>query len=57
MCRFSSKRQSTEYEGAVFDSLSSATKYGYNGNVLVLDHHVHDDLSDKWTRRASKPQP
>lgn len=59
MFRSSAKKQSTEHEGAIFDSLCSATDYNfsYDRKVLVLDRHICDDISEKWTKCASKPQP
>lgn len=28
-----------------------------NGRILAIEHHLYDNLSDTWVRRASKPQP
>ena len=46
-------------EGAVFDALCSISSHSQqrNGRTLAIDHHLYDNLSDTWVRKASKPQP
>lgn len=62
VCRGKQKIKSTnrtENEGAVFDSLCAMTSYdkNYERNVVNLDHHLYNSLSDTWIRQASQPQP
>jgi len=42
----------------VFDALCSISSHSQqrNGRKLVIDHHLYDNLSDTWVRKASKPQ-
>ncbi|CAC5401120.1 unnamed protein product [Mytilus coruscus] len=46
-------------EGAVFELLCSIFNNSHrkNGRTLAIDHHLYDNLSDTWIRKASKPQP
>ena len=46
-------------EGAVFDALCSISSHSQqrNGRTLAIDHHLYDNLSESWVRKASKPQP
>ena len=48
-----------ETEGAVFDSLCTATSLGNKPDkgVISLDHHLYCHLNDHWIRQPSKPQP
>ena len=29
----------------------------FDNKVFKLDHHVHDNLTDTWTKQTSQPQP
>ena len=46
-------------EGAVFDALCSIQTLGQHKGCssVVLDHHVYDNLCDRWLLQASRPQP
>ena len=46
-------------EGAVFDALCTISTFGqHKGRRSInLDHHLYDNLCDRWVRQASKPQP
>ena len=46
-------------EGAVFDALCSIQTLGQHKgrSSVVLDHHVYDNLCDRWLLQASRPQP
>ena len=47
-----------EFEGAVFDNLCSAASSQLSStNSITLDHHIYDNMCDRWIRQASKPQP
>ena len=46
-------------EGTVFDALCSIPTLGQHKgrSSVVLDHHVYDNLCDRWLLQASRPQP
>ena len=48
-----------ECEGAVFDTLYTVSSSKINGHrrTLTLDHHVYDNICERWTRQPSKSQP
>ena len=48
-----------ECEGAVFDTLCAVSTFGQHKGrrTLNLDHHLYDNLCDRWVRQPSKPQP
>ena len=48
-----------ECEGAVFDMLCGVSTLGQHKGrrTLNLDHHLYDNLCDRWVRQSSKPQP
>lgn len=48
-----------EAEGAVFITLCTATSLDQDrvSNIISLDHHLYNHLSNRWVRKASKPQP
>ena len=54
---FTSRSASDEHEGAVFESLCTASDEVSFPKVISLDHHLYSRLSDTWTRTHSKPQP
>ena len=43
----------------MFDALCSISSHSQqrNGRTLAIDHHLYDNLSESWVRKASKPQP
>ena len=51
------KPDTDDCEGAVFDTLCSITNTGKQGRSIILDHHVHDQLTNTWIKRNSTPQP
>ena len=55
--RSTHKSASDEHEGAVFDSLSTVSCAASFPKITSLDHHLHNSLSDTWSRTNSKPQP
>ena len=55
--RNTSRSASDEHEGAVFDSLCTASDEVSFPKVISLDHHLYSRLSDTWTRTHSIPQP
>jgi hypothetical protein len=54
------KRQAPSHagEGAVFDALCSTTGNSQPPrSQVLLDHHLYDNLNNRWTKQPSKPQP
>ena len=56
-----SKKQSSssaDDQGTVWDSFCSiASDAVYGFQSVVLDHHLYDNMCDRWSRQPSKPQP
>ena len=50
-------QDTSECEGAVFESLCGVNDVSPSGRLTALDHHRYDETSGKWQKRASKPQP
>ena len=48
-----------ETESAVFDAFCTATSLSQtrDGRTIHLDHHLYNQLNDRWIRQSSKPQP
>ena len=48
-----------EQEAATLDQLCTveATHLRNGPRSITLDHHLYNNLSDRWTRQASRPQP
>lgn len=48
-----------ECEGAVFDALCTITNFGQHKgrHTINLDHHLYNNVCDRWVRQSSKQQP
>ena len=56
--RTSSNSNDADGQGAVYDSLCSIASDSILGlRSVVLDHHLYDNMCDRWFRQPSKPQP
>ena len=53
------RTDSGECEGAVFDALCAASEIGHERGKrsIVLDHHLYNNICDRWMQRTSQPQP
>ena len=53
------RTDSGECEGAVFDALCAATEIGHERGrrSIILDHHLYNNICDRWMQQASRPQP
>ena len=56
--RTSSNSNDTDGQGAVYDSLCSIASDSILGlRSVILDHHLYDNMCDRWSHQPSKPQP
>ena len=56
--RTSSNSNDTDGKGAVYDSLCSIASDSILGLWSdILDHHLYDNMCDRWSHQPSKPQP
>ena len=48
-----------ECEGAVFDALCTISTFGQQRGhrTIHLDHHIYDNMCERWIRQKSKSQP
>ena len=47
-----------EGDGTTFDALCSVTVETIDGqDIITLDHHLYDEMTDQWLTQRSQPQP
>ena len=46
-----------DHEDAIFEALCEVECHRDSVDVIKLDHHLYNNLSDRWMQQGSKPQP
>jgi len=56
-CRPTETAETSDEQSAAFELCSVVNRPVANVNTITLDHHLYDNLCDRWHKRASDLQP